>query len=105
MALAFAVRDRRGDPWNFVGLTSAFPDLGLDGKGVNERRPCGHAQAPGCKVFEVPRLGAAADAPAEPTEVDPAVPDKRVSDSVLGSQLTTPSGRRGSRSTDSLGFS
>ena len=81
MALAFAVRDRRGDPWNFVGLTSAFPDLGLDGKGVNERRPCGHTQAPGCKVFEVPRLASAADAPREPREVDPAVPDKRVSNS------------------------
>ncbi|KAK7962104.1 uncharacterized protein PG986_002929 [Apiospora aurea] len=74
--LPFAFGNRRGDPWNFVGLASSFPNLDLDGKAVSERRPCNPegSKAPGCKVYRVPR---ASNTPGvtEASEVDAGVPD------------------------------
>ncbi|KAK8132074.1 hypothetical protein PG999_000247 [Apiospora kogelbergensis] len=73
--LPFAFGNRRGDPWNFVGLASSFPNLDLDGKSVSERRSCNpKGSAPGCKVYLVPRASNTAGA-TEASEVDAAVPD------------------------------
>jgi hypothetical protein len=58
MAAPFAASSRKGDSWVFVGITSGFPNLDLDGASVSELRHCRDGLVPGCKVFEVPRTGA-----------------------------------------------
>lgn len=45
---------RSGAQWFSVGLTSSFPDLGLDDGDLSQVRPCNKAFKPGCKVFQVP---------------------------------------------------
>lgn len=73
--LPFAFGNRRGDPWNFVGLASSFSNLDLDGKSVSERRSCNpKGTAPGCKVYRIPRANNTPGA-TEASEVDAGVPD------------------------------
>lgn len=41
--------------WFSVGLTSSFPDLGLDDDDLSKSRICNAGLKPGCKVFHIPR--------------------------------------------------
>lgn len=43
-----------GAQWFSVGLTSSFPNLGLDDEVVAQPRDCGGSLKPGCKVFQAP---------------------------------------------------
>lgn len=46
---------RSGAQWFSVGLTSSFPDLGLDDGDLAQVRPCNKGFKSGCKVFQVPQ--------------------------------------------------
>ncbi|KAK4177102.1 hypothetical protein QBC36DRAFT_185847 [Triangularia setosa] len=55
---AFRAPSRPEAQWFKVGLTSSFPDLGLDDEDIHNlahTRPCNSKTAPGCKVFYVPK--------------------------------------------------
>lgn len=41
---------RSYEQWQFVGLTSSFPDLS-EGSDLSQARPCNGVYRPGCKVF------------------------------------------------------
>ena len=46
---------RSGADWFSVGLTSSFPDLGLDDEDLSHSRLCNQDFKPGCKAFQVPK--------------------------------------------------
>ncbi|KAF2820950.1 hypothetical protein CC86DRAFT_303540 [Ophiobolus disseminans] len=50
----FARPSRAGDAWFCVGPVSSYPNVD-DSARVAERRLCGDALTPGCRIFHVPR--------------------------------------------------
>ena len=52
----FRAPSRAEAEWYSVGLSSSFPDLGLDDEDLSQPRHCNGAVIPGCRVFNAPKL-------------------------------------------------
>jgi nitrite reductase/ring-hydroxylating ferredoxin subunit len=76
MFAAFVAPNRRGDAWFSVGLASSFPNITESGSDiVADTRPCGGGQgeeAPGCKVFQVPKDDSSLAAQVDSSDVEEA---------------------------------
>ncbi|KAK9778608.1 putative Rieske domain-containing protein [Seiridium cardinale] len=69
-AAVFIAPNRRGDAWFSVGLASSFPDITESGsETVSGIQPCGQAEAPGCKVFQVPAEDSSLASEVDPSNV------------------------------------
>lgn len=51
----FRAPPRTGTDWFLAGVTSSFPDIGLDDSQPQLCGPHGSDAQPGCKVFHVPK--------------------------------------------------
>lgn len=74
-----------GAQWFSVGLTSSFPNLGLDGEVVSQTRDCNGIVKPGCKVFQAPGKDGSTGAEVQIADRDPDSfqLDKELDDQVL----------------------
>lgn len=73
----FRAPSRSQAEWFSVGLTSSFPDVGLDDESLSQLRICATDVKPGCKVFNIPRTDCS-----QRSEVliTPGVPDLAIGD-------------------------
>lgn len=73
----FRAPSRSQAEWFSVGLTSSFPDVGLDEESLSQLRICATDVKPGCKVFNIPRTD---DSQRSEVLITPGAPDFEMGD-------------------------